>query len=147
MANILGGNDTHVKCVNTVCRNETIVKRQVTDNVAGPHHDSPEHNVIVLVTLLVRHVKMPSASILSSFQVYNHTKYHCIPATDILCPVAVFFGGGWWMDYDEDAVAEIVVVKPQPIGKTRSIVLEMTEHNHKSHPMESCCCCHIDGHS
>ena len=104
MSNILGGNVIHVKCANTVCCIETIVKRQVTDNVAGPHHNSPEHNVIVLVTSLVRHVEMSPASQLFLFKAYHPIKHHCVQATDVQGPVAVFFGSGCWIENDGKGV-------------------------------------------
>ena len=114
MANILGGNDTHVKCGNTVCCTVTIVKRQDTDNVPGLHHNAPEHNVIVLGTSLVRHVEMPSASQLLLFKAYHPIKHHCAQATDVQGPVAVFFGSGCWIENDgKGAVTEPGAAKLQ----------------------------------
>ena len=89
------------------------MKRPVPIDAMGLHHAAPAYDVVVSVTSLVRHVEMPPASNLFSFKVYHPAKYHCIQAADILCPVAVFFGGGCWLDDDEGTVAEVVVVKPQ----------------------------------
>ena len=110
---MMSDNDTHIQRADTVCRVEAIVKRPVPIDATGLHHNAPTYDVVVSVTSLVRHVEMPPASNLFAFKVYHPAKYHQIQAMDILRPSTVFFGGGCWLEDDKDAVAEVVVVKPQ----------------------------------